>query len=118
MVRLRLPKEFAGTTVTIDELILDNRNNWFCDWEKDRVLYGIKDSDFDWSYDDFAVMSKRTLVTEKFRKLFVEKLEKVYQKKAEKVLPRKFEMKVDKKGYISLTSSFEGNGVIFYTVRK
>ena len=117
-VRLRLPKEFAGTTVTIDELILDNRNNWFCDWEKDRVLYGIKASDFDWSYDDFAVMSKRTLVTEKFRKLFVEKLEKVYQKKAEKVLPRKFEMKVDKKGYISLTSSFEGNGVIFYTVRK
>jgi hypothetical protein len=117
-VRLRLPKEFADTTVTIEELTLDNRNNWFCDWEKDRVLYGIKDSDFNWSPDDFAVMSKGVLSTEKFRKLFVEKLEKDYAKKASTVVPRKFEMKVDKKGYISLTSSFEGNGVIFYTVKK
>lgn len=117
-VRLRLPKEFSGTTVTVEELVLDNRNNWFCDWEKDRIAYGIKDSDFKWSPDDFAVMAGSVLSTEKFRKLFAEKLEKEYAKKASTVVPRKFEMKVDKNAFISLKAVFEGNGVIFYTVKK
>lgn len=114
-VSVKLPSSAAGKKVKVEKLVLDDRCNWFLDWEKDRVKYGIKNDDFSWSPDDFAIMAKRGLVTERFRALFREKLEKNYAKKAAGIKPVQSLIVAGGDGVVTLDVDFAGNGAAFIT---
>ena len=116
MVRVQLPKEFAGKTVTVDTLMLDDRSNWFCDWERDRVKFGVTAADFSWSPDDFAVLAPRGLTTPRFRELFAAELQKGYARRARAVVPVSRRHTADKEGMVTLSLNFAGNGAAFILV--
>jgi len=116
-VSVRLPKAFAGRTVDVDVLTLDDRSNWFVDWERDRVQNGISAQDFSWSPDDFAVLSGRVLTTPRFRTLFAEKLQPAYARKAAGVKPVRRSLTVGAEGLLTVPLDFVGNGAAFASIR-
>ena len=112
-VRLRLPMSFAGRRVTMSTLTLDDRNNWFFDWQADRRRLDIKDADFDWSPDDFAVMGGRGLQKPEYRRIFAEELQPRYAQKARSVCPVVSATKVPRDGIVTLPVVLQGNGAAF-----
>jgi len=114
---VRLPKAFAGRIVDVSVLTLDDRNNWFVDWEHDRAVNGIGNKDFSWSPDDFAVLAGRVLTTPRFRTLFAEKLQPVYARKAASVKPVARRLTVGKDAILTIPLDFVGNGAAFVSLR-
>ena len=115
-VRFRLPKDWAGKRVRASVLTLDDRNNWFPDWERDRAALGITAKDYRWSPDDFAVLAERELQGEKFRTAFSTELQPRYAKKAASVRPAETELTVSAEATLALPVSFTGNGAAFVTL--
>lgn len=111
-VAFRLPKAWAGRGVRVSVLTLDDRNNWFGDWQRDRVRHGIADNDFNWSPDSFSVMSGKGLREEAKRKVF-ESLQGAYSAKAASVRPNVRNLTVTADGLLTVPIDFAGNGASF-----
>ena len=116
-VMFRLPKDWAGKRVRASVLTLDDRNNWFVDWERDRVELGVTTKDYLWSWDDFAVLGFKNLQGEKYCKAFAEKLQPRYARKAATVRPMENELTVSDDATHTLPLVFIGNGSAFITLR-
>lgn len=113
---IRLPAVFAGKTVAVSALTLDDRNNWFVDWCADRVKYGVKNSDFSWSPDDPAPLGGKGLTDPAHRELFIKELQPRYAEKAASVKPAESRLQVPESGNITLPLRFVGNGAAFLSV--
>ena len=111
-VAFRLPKAWAGRGVRVSVLTLDDRNNWFGDWQRDRIRHGIADNDFNWSPDSFSVMSGKGLREEAKRKVF-ESLQGAYSAKAASVRPNVRNLTVTADGLLTVPIDFAGNGASF-----
>ena len=116
-VQVKLPPALAERTVSIETLTLDDRTNWYCDWERDRVNYGIKTEDYSWSPDDFAILGSRTLVSKEMRDLFATRLQPVYASRAATVRPVLRRTTVDAAGTVAIPVDFVGNGASFVLIK-
>lgn len=116
-VQVKLPPALVGRTVSIETLTLDDRTNWYCDWERDRVNYGIKTEDYSWSPDDFAILGSRTLIPDDLRNLFAERLQPVYASRAATVRPFVRRETVGADGLLTIPVDFAGNGANFVLIK-
>ena len=98
-------------------MTLDDRTNWYCDWERDRVNYGIKTEDYSWSPGDFAILGSRTLVSKEMRDLFATRLQPVYASRAATVRPVLRRTTVDAAGTVAIPVDFVGNGASFVLIK-
>lgn len=114
---LSLPELLRGKTVRVETLTLDDRNNWFVDWTRDRVRHGIGDGDFSWSGDDLAPLAGRGLQKPEHRRLFAETLQRTYAEKAARILPVALSCRVSEEGRLCVPLTYSGNGAAFVTVR-
>ena len=112
-VRLHLPPSFVNRRVTCRTLTLDDRNNWFCDWQSDRKRLGIKDDDFIWSPDGFSPLAGRGLKNPEHRRLFAEELQPRYAEKAKSIRPFESTVEVSSAAVLELPLVFRGNSAVF-----
>lgn len=105
--------EFQGKTVEIKKYLIDSDANFFDEWQRDRLKYGILRSSFSWSPDDFAIDSTNTLSGEKARKIYTEQLRDKYKQCA--VLNCTVET-VDVDGELVLKNVTDPNTVVFYEI--
>ena len=109
-----LPSSLAATgRISVSELTLDDRNNWFTDWERDRRGKGVKDTDYWASPDDpnpLISLSNGPAI-EFFRSRM-----SAYAAKADKVVPRVVVLPVPQDGILALPVTFCGNGAVFFAL--
>lgn len=116
-VQVKFLPELAGRTVSVETLVLDDRTNWYCDWQRDRENYGVKKDDYAWSPDDFAILGSRTLVQENLRNLFAERLQPVYASRAATVRPFARRETIGSDGTLTIPVDFVGNGANFVLIK-
>ena len=111
-VRIVLPAELrAAGRLTVSELTLDDRNNWFVDWERERREKGIKDADYWASPDDPNPLFS---LADDSAKAFFKSRMSAYAAKADQIVPRAASLPVPPDGVLSLPVSFRGNGAVFF----
>ena len=115
-VRVVLPVSFVrGSGMSVSELTLDDRNNWFVDWERERREEGIADKDYWASPDDANPLM--TLSEGPAREFFKSRLP-AYAAKADRIAPCVRSVVVPPDGILSLPISFRGNGAVFIECKK
>lgn len=117
VVQVKFLPELAGRTVSVETLVLDDRTNWYCDWQRDRENYGVKKDDYAWSPDDFAILGSRTLIPDNLRILFAEHLQPVYASRAATVRPFVRRETIGSDGTLTIPVDFVGNGANFVLIK-
>lgn len=106
--------QLDGKTVQITKYVIDDNCNYFDEWVKDRVTYGIGDNCFGWSPDDPCIDSFTTLNDSAAREIYFTKLyDKYYE--CSKLIPVTETAKVES-GKIVFEDTLAANGVIFYEI--
>lgn len=108
--------QFDTQSVTVTKYIVDDNCNFFDEWQKDRVKYGITDDCFNWSPDDGMIESTGVLDSEWAIGLYKEKLKAKYEECAQ-LIPVTQTIAV-KDGKIELCDTLGGNNVVFYEITK
>jgi len=111
---VKVPPAWAGRRVRVTVLTLDDRVNWFADWEADRRVVGVADADYLWSPDCHAPLCAMCLQKPEHRALFAKNLPK-YAVKAATVKPVETVLDV-RDGTVRVPLSFVGNGAAFVTL--
>lgn len=106
---------FAGCALRVVLKRVGDDSNWFDDWERDRLAYGITDKDFKWSSDDLAPMGGRGLAKDGHREIFARELEPKYRAKA-RLVPEDRQAVADARGEITVTFPLKPHEVMFATV--
>ena len=115
-VRIVLPAGLkAAGRLTVSELTLDDRNNWFVDWERERREKGIKDADYWASPDDPNPLFS---LADDSAKAFFKSRMPAYDAKADQIVPRVASFPVPPDGVLSLPVSFRGNGAVFFELEN
>lgn len=110
-LRVKLPPAFApGEAATARVLTLDDRNNWFVEWQRDRRQQNIDDSAFWASPDDANPLL--SLEREEARAFFKARLP-AYRKRAAEVRPVEKTLAVNADGTADVSLDFTGNGAAF-----
>ena len=107
--------DFAGRKVRVTKWVIDDRVNFFPEWEKDRETYGIGDGSFTWSPDDPGLDSTLTLRDPEARKLYMEELRPRYAKKA-RLVPEETSADVPRGGALTLETELGPQAVVFYEI--
>ena len=114
VLTVKVPVVWDGRRVRVSVLTLDDRNNWFVDWEADRRAAGIADTDYLWSPDCHAPLCGMCLQKAEHRAFFAQMLPK-YMAKAGRVRPAEIMLDV-LAGTVRVPLSFVGNGAAFATL--
>lgn len=113
-VRVTLPASLrSAVSLSVSLFTLDDRNNWFLDWERERHARGIADADYWASPDDSNPFF--SLEDGPAKEFFISRLP-VYEEKASRVVPHVSSVAVPPDGVLSLPVSFVGNGASFVKV--
>ena len=114
-VRIVLPAALrAAGRLSVSELTLDDRNNWFLDWERERREKGVTDKDYWASPDD---PNPLFILDDDSAKAFFRSRMSAYAAKAERVVPQVRSVVVPQDGVVSLPVAFRGNGAAFIELR-
>lgn len=108
--------EFANRTVEVTETVIDDRTNFFVQWEKDRKELGLGDQFGAWSPDDAGLDSASTVGDPKTVEIYRTKLRGTYRKIANSLKPRVFTIPVDSEGRFRLETELDRQAVVFWTV--
>lgn len=107
---------FANRTVEVTETVIDDRTNFFVQWEKDRKELGLGDLFGAWSPDDAELDGASTLGDPKTAEIYRTKLRGSYRKIANSLKPRVFTIPVDSEGRFRLETELDRQAVVFWTV--
>ncbi len=107
--------EFAGKRVRVTKRVIDDRVNFFPEWEKDRRRLGIGDGSFTWSPDDPGLDSTLTLRDPEARKIYKEELRPKYAKTA-RLVPEEETAGVPQDGTLVLETELGPQAVVFYEI--
>lgn len=117
-IRIVLPAGFRGDGIIISTLTLDDSNNWFTQWRKDRVEIGVGPMDYRWSWDDPCIFGAKSLQNEPAKRIFEERLLPKYSAIAAGVKPVAARLLVPDNGVVCLPLRFNGNGACFMQLGK
>ena len=107
---------WKGKDVEIQKTVIDDRANFFCQWQKDRETYGITDDAFHWSPDSGSLDAQ--IVDPEKRTLYYEKLRPGYLAKANEPIPvETTSVRVGDDGTIELSETLDRHAVAFYKIR-
>lgn len=106
--------QLDGKTVQITKYVIDDSCNYFDEWVKDRVTYGIGDDCFSWSPDDPCIENITTLNDSAAREIYFTQLKAKYYE-CSKLVPVT-ENAVVENGRLVLEDTLAPNGVIFYEI--
>lgn len=102
--------------VVVTETIIDDRSNFFCEWLKDKELYGIPDDAFHWS--PLSGCLDTDFLDGEVRQFYYENLREKYLKMANTPPASTTKvMKVKRDGKLRLSTTLPPHGVVFYTVQ-
>lgn len=111
--KVKVP-QFECDKVKVTAYVIDDRCNYFDEWQEDRVKYGIGDDCFAWSPDDPEIGSVTTLEKQWARDIYFNELEAKY-KECSRLEPQTFEAEV-KNGKVKLETELNPNAVVFYEI--
>ncbi|MBQ3603274.1 MAG: hypothetical protein IJA02_05520 [Clostridia bacterium] len=106
--------QLEGETVQITKYVIDDNCNYFDEWVKDRVTYGIGDECFAWSPDDPCIDTSTTLRDSAAREIYFTQLRDKYYE-CSKLVPVTQTTTVEN-GKLLLEDTLAPNGVIFYEI--
>lgn len=102
--------------VEIVETTIDDEENFFCQWLKDREKYKITDDMFHWSPDSGCLDT--TIIDPEARKLYFEQLRSGYKEKANTPPRSKTSVvRVGSDGKLSFSKTLARHAVVFYTIQ-
>lgn len=105
--------QFKGQTVAVKKLVIDDSNNFYNQWLKDRKTYDIGDDCFSWSPDSCNLDA--CISNPQKRKIYNEKLRPVYVKMAQ-IQPTVKDLAVSESGQIALNTQLGPHAVVFYVI--
>ena len=105
---------FNSDKVNVTVYTVDDSCNYFDEWRKDRVTYGIGDDCFGWSPDDPQIESTVTLKDPAARELYFSELADKYEQ-CSQLKPVTYTADVVN-GRVVLDTSLAANGVVFFEI--
>ncbi|MDO5307906.1 MAG: hypothetical protein Q4G03_00195 [Planctomycetia bacterium] len=113
---LNLPM-WQGKRVKVVRTEIDDRDNFFLDWLKDKEELGIPDDAFSWSPDSGCL--DVGFINPEITTLYREKLRDKYKEKANRAPRTESEiMTVGDDGALTLSARMERHGTVFYQVEE
>ena len=109
---------FAGKTVEVVETLIDDRSNYFVQWEKDRAELGLGDAFGPWSPDDPGLDISSTLSDTAVKEIYTSRLRENYVKIANSLTPSRSTAEVSADGNLTLSVELPRQAVVFYIVRS
>ncbi|MBR5627475.1 MAG: hypothetical protein IKW74_07650, partial [Thermoguttaceae bacterium] len=106
--------QFKGQKVSVETFLIDDSNNFFNDWLRDRETFGIDDQCFSWSPDSTAI--DHSILDPEKNKIYQEKLRPKYLEKAQ-IKPIVSEQTVSEDGLLTFETVLGPHAVVFYTVK-
>lgn len=106
--------QLAGRSVKVTQYSVDDKANFFDEWQRDRKIYNITDDCFSWSPDDPAIDTWSTLSAQWARDLYFNTLRTQYKELSE--LKPSCETMNMVGSAIELSSNAAPNSVVFFTI--
>lgn len=107
---------WAGKKVEIVEKVVDDRSNFFLEWQKDKARLNIPDSVFPWSPDSANLDS--AIYDPDAKTLYYNELRPKYVEIANRPLPTETRVEtVPENGELNLSVRLARHGVVFYDVK-
>ena len=114
-VKISAP-EWTGQRVRVTKWTVDDRVNFFPEWEKDRERYGIGNDCFFWSPDDPGLDDPHYTLTEpNARKIYETVLRPRYAEIA-RLAPTSSQLEVPESGELTLETQLDHHAVVFYRI--
>lgn len=111
--KLKVP-QITKNEVTVVKYVINDNCNYFDDFLKDRVTYGITNDCFNWSPDDPSLDSTVTLSDPDARQIYLTELKDKYNE-CSKLVPV-YTMAEVKNGTIVLNDTLDASNVVFYEI--